>query len=66
MSTFIDGGQVFAPGAKISPGDLRYSFGFGLFWSSPFGPLQLSIAEPLNSKPGDEIQRLQFTFGYGF
>jgi outer membrane protein insertion porin family len=66
MSTFIDGGQVFAPGAKISPSDLRYSFGFGLFWSSPFGPLQLSIAEPLNSKPGDEIQRLQFTFGYGF
>jgi outer membrane protein insertion porin family len=66
MSTFIDSGQVFGSGQSVSFSALRYSLGVGLFWSSPFGPLQLSIAEPLNSKPGDDIQRLQFTFGYGF
>ena len=66
LSAFIDGGQVFAQGEKVSLSDLRYSAGIGLFWSSPFGPLQLSIAQPLNKKPGDQVQRLQFTFGYGF
>ena len=66
LSAFIDGGQVFADGAKVSFSDLRYSAGVGLFWTSPFGPLQLSFANPLNKKPGDQVQRLQFTFGYGF
>jgi outer membrane protein insertion porin family len=33
---------------------------------SPFGPLKLSFAQPLNAKSIDHIQRLQFTFGTGF
>ena len=45
---------------------LRYSTGLALQWLSPFGPLRLSIAQPLARKPGDEAQRLQFTFGTGF
>ena len=52
---------------KVDLGELRYSFGFGLFWSSPFGPLKLSIAQPLNLKSGfDRAERLQFTFGSAF
>jgi outer membrane protein insertion porin family len=66
LSTFFDAGQVYGAGQKVDLGELRYSFGFGLFWSSPFGPLKLSVAQPLNDKAGDRVERLQFTFGSAF
>ncbi len=47
-------------------GGLRYSTGIGLNWLSPLGALKLSLGIPLNSKPGDNIQRLQFTIGNSF
>ncbi|MGH8676319.1 MAG: BamA/TamA family outer membrane protein, partial [Burkholderiales bacterium] len=41
--------------------------GLALAWTSPFGPLKLSLAQPLNDKQGfDRVQRLQFTFGTAF
>jgi outer membrane protein insertion porin family len=64
LAWFVDGGQVFANRYEFN--DLRYSTGLGFFWSSPFGPLRLSFAQPLNAKSADHIQRLQFTFGTGF
>jgi outer membrane protein insertion porin family len=64
LAAFIDGGQVYAN--KIELGELRYAAGLALFWSSPLGPLRLSFARPLNDKPGDRQQTLQFTFGTGF
>ena len=67
LAAFMDFGQVFGPGEKFSFGDVRYSIGLGLAWTSPFGPLRLSLAHPLNDKPGfDRVQRLQFTFGQAF
>jgi outer membrane protein insertion porin family len=66
LAAFIDFGQVYAAGQKIELGELRYSTGLALHWSSPFGPLRLSFGQPLNNKPGDSIQRLQFTFGNVF
>ena len=66
LAAFVDAGQVYAAGAKVDLGELRYATGIALQWLSPFGPLRLSIAHPLNRKPGDEVQRLQFTFGTGF
>jgi outer membrane protein insertion porin family len=64
LAAFVDAGQVYVN--KYEPSDLRYSTGLSLFWSSPLGPLRLSFAYPLNAESGDRIQRLQFTFGYGF
>jgi outer membrane protein insertion porin family len=64
LAYFIDGGNVFSQSFK--PNELRYSTGLAFFWTSPFGPLRLSYAQPLNSKPTDRIQKLQFTFGTGF
>jgi len=64
LAWFLDGGQVFADRYEFN--SLRYSTGLGFFWSSPFGPLRLSFAQPLNAKSTDHIQRLQFTFGTGF
>ncbi len=66
LSAFLDGGQVYAEGEKLRLGELRYSTGIALSWLSPFGPLRLSFGHPLNDKPEDEIQRLQFTFGTTF
>jgi outer membrane protein insertion porin family len=66
LGAFIDAGQVYAPDTQVRLGDLRYAAGFALQWLSPFGPLKLSIANPLNRKDGDQVQRLQFTFGTGF
>jgi outer membrane protein insertion porin family len=64
LGWFIDAGNVFNNSYELN--DLRYSAGLGFFWSSPFGPLRLSFAQPLNPKTTDHIQRLQFTFGTGF
>ncbi len=66
LAAFLDAGQVYAEGEKIDFSALRYSAGVGLNWTSPFGPLRLSLGFPLNAKPEDKIQRLQFTFGTVF
>lgn len=66
VGAFVDGGQVFGSGEKLSLGDIRYSAGISLGWNSPVGPLKFSFAQPLNSKPGDRIQRFQFQFGTTF
>jgi outer membrane protein insertion porin family len=66
LALFIDGGQVFGEFQKVSFSDLRFSAGIGLAWNSPFGPLRISFANPLNAQDGiDRTQRLQLTFGTG-
>jgi outer membrane protein insertion porin family len=66
LAVFLDGGQVYGAGEKMSLGDLKYATGLALSWNSPFGPLRLSLAQPLNATVTDRVQRLQFTFGTGF
>lgn len=66
LGTFIDAGQVFASHEKMKVADIRYSAGVSLFWSSPLGPLKFSIAQPMNKKNGDKIERFQFTMGSSF
>jgi outer membrane protein insertion porin family len=64
LAWFVDGGNVFDSRYELS--ELRYSTGIAFAWSSPFGPLKLSFAQPLNAKSTDHVQRLQFTFGTAF
>ena len=67
LAAFFDAGQVYGANEKVDFGNLRYSAGIGLAWSSPFGPLRLSLGQPLNEKKGfDRVERLQFTFGQTF
>jgi outer membrane protein insertion porin family len=76
MSAFVDGGNVFAAadGIKFSdikdiPGvtdRLRYSAGVTAIWMTPVAPLTFSYAWALNDKPGDELERFQFTLGAFF
>ena len=64
--TFVDGGNVFNASQNINLGDLRYSYGIGLSWLSPIGPLKLSYGRPINEKPEDRLQSFQFQIGTGF
>jgi outer membrane protein insertion porin family len=66
LSAFVDGGNVWGSDSSYSLGDLRYSTGVGISWLSPFGPLKLVYAKPLNSKSTDNTQSLQFQLGQQF
>jgi len=63
---FVDAGYVWATSQKMRLSDLRYSVGVSVAWSSPFGPLKFSIAQPLNKQSGDDIERFQFQMGTSF
>jgi outer membrane protein insertion porin family len=66
LGTFIDAGQVWSSGDTLNLGDLRYSAGVSVSWSSPMGPLKFSIAQPLNKEPLDRLQKFQFQLGSTF
>jgi outer membrane protein insertion porin family len=66
ISAFIDAGRVFGVDETISVGELRYSTGLGVSWFSPFGPLKLVLAMPLNEENDDRTETLQFQFGQQF
>ena len=61
--TFVDGGNAFGENINLV---LRYSYGLGLSWISPLGPLKFSYGIPIKSQPTDNIQRLQFQVGTAF
>ena len=66
LYSFVDAGNVFAEKDPYRISDFRASFGIGLSWISPVGPLRIAIANPLRKKPGDRIERLQFQIGTSF
>jgi outer membrane protein insertion porin family len=67
LAAFVDTGQVFGASEKLAFSGLRHSAGLGIAWTSPFGPLRVSVAQPLNEKKGfDKVERIQFTFGSSF
>lgn len=69
---FTDAGNVYLTDSlnglqkgSSGSGPLRYSAGLGIAWTSPFGPLKLSIGVPIGSEPSDRTQKLQFQVGAG-
>lgn len=66
LGWFVDAGQVWEKGQKLSFGDMRYSTGLSVAWSSPLGPLKFSLGQPFKKKAEDRIQRFQFQLGTTF
>ena len=66
LSAFVDFGNVFAGTEDFDAGQLRVSAGVAMLWRAPVGPISISYATPLRKEDGDEIERLQFTFGGAF
>ena len=51
---------------KVALKNLRPSLGLAVSWYSPLGPINLSVAFPLNKRSTDNLQAFQFTFGTSF
>ncbi|MET4726389.1 outer membrane protein insertion porin family [Lysobacter enzymogenes] len=78
VSAFVDFGNVYKDYDSFDAGELRASAGIAMMWRSPMGPISISYAFPfkkqddvldVNGKKtgrGDELERLQFTFGGTF
>ncbi len=66
--SFVDGGNVWGSEGSSSTGanGLRYSYGVGLEWISPIGPLKLDIGFPIVRHAGDQYQKFQFQIGTSF
>lgn len=60
ISAFTDLGMI---GNAYDAGSFRASAGMSVLWSSPMGPLKISVAKALKSEAGDRKQAFQFTFG---
>ena len=67
----LDAGNIFqtdhVPGISyesVSLKNLRVTAGIMVSWWSPLGaPIDFSLAEPLNKKPGDQLALFGFSFG---
>jgi len=66
LTGFYDIGNVFDADASLSVSDMRQSVGVAVTWASPIGPLNISLAKPLNDEAGDTVANLQFSFGGSF
>ncbi len=66
LYSFIDAGNVFADNEKIEADQFRSSFGVGLSWVSPVGPLRFAMAKPIRKFDGDRMQSFQFQIGTSF
>jgi outer membrane protein insertion porin family len=69
-AAFLDAGQAFllhdrsdANPGTLSIGNLQAAYGLGLRWKSPFGPLAVDVARPINPRPND--LGTVFDFGAG-
>jgi outer membrane protein insertion porin family len=63
LGVYMDAGNVWGPGEKIRPDEIRVSAGVAVSWDSPVGPLRFSFGTPINQKHGDKIERFQFQLG---
>ena len=66
VSAFLDFGNVYTGVDNFKANELRVSTGVALLWRAPVGPISISYAFPLKKEDGDEVERLQFTFGGQF
>jgi outer membrane protein insertion porin family len=66
ISTFLDAGVIRNTLETVGDDGPRFSTGIGVYFVSPFGPIQLAVSQPLNAGPNDIPQRFQFTMGSNF
>lgn len=61
-AAFLDAGNAYF--LNQSPiNDLQAAYGLGVRWKSPFGPIAIDIARPINPRPNDK--HTVFDFGAG-
>ena len=60
---FFDYGNAWDAG--MTPPNLLTSYGFGIRWASPMGPLRLEYGIPINPRPGIDSSSGRFEFAIG-
>jgi len=76
-SVFVDAGNVYSTAnnkgfgctggtCSTNSGPVRFSTGVEADVMTPFGPIAISLAQPLNLRPHDEQQTFQFALGANF
>jgi outer membrane protein insertion porin family len=60
---FFDYGNAWDSG--VVPSKLQMSYGGGIRWASPMGPLRLEYGIPINPRPGIDDKSGRFEFGIG-
>lgn len=64
---FYDAGDVFAKDESVGFGDIRRSWGYGIRWYSPVGPIRLEYGRMLDpDEDENESGRWEFTMGQAF
>lgn len=69
-AAFVDAGSLWGiDGSDAGVGDsarARVSTGFGVAWSSPFGPIRIDFAKALLKEDFDDEELIRFSFGTRF
>lgn len=80
-SVFVDAGNVYSSRdnrsygcsgtgrnrtCSTNSGPIRFSMGVEADWLTPLGPIQLSLAVPINNQPHDRLEAPQFSMGANF
>lgn len=60
---FYDVGQGFDDNQNLSFSDLRSSYGYGIRWTSPLGPIRIEFGFPLDRKNDEKNMVTMFSFG---
>ena len=63
---FFDAGNAFGDpwgNGYINPMDLRFSYGAGIRWFSPMGPLRFEWGFPINRRPDERASVFDFSIG---
>jgi outer membrane protein insertion porin family len=63
LLTFIDAGMI---GTSSITENTRASYGAGIEWLSPMGPIQVYYSKPITTKPGDKTSDIDFSIGTRF
>lgn len=66
MGIFIDSGGVWMHRREIDSSDLKFSYGAGLRYSFPMGPLRIDYARKLTEVTRGELGRLYIAIGHIF
>jgi outer membrane protein insertion porin family len=72
-SIFVDAGNVYSSinnrsygGQSTNSGPIRYSAGVDVLWLSPFGPVEVSVSQPVYRRPHDDLEPFQLSLGANF
>ncbi|HVO32257.1 MAG TPA: outer membrane protein assembly factor BamA, partial [bacterium] len=63
---FYDMGNALQAGQAVTFGDLRRSYGFGVRWFSPIGPLRFEWGFPIERHSDEAPRQFEFTIGSFF